>query len=95
MKYSQLVEVYEKINSTTKTLEKTDIIAEFLKTNGCKTYIMKVYPIAEGVMFNVDLASLKTEDAGKPTVHLTEKEDVTVRNLILHSFATMQKQLGK
>ncbi|UCD04438.1 MAG: ATP-dependent DNA ligase [Candidatus Woesearchaeota archaeon] len=32
MKYSKLVEIYDKINSTTKTLEKTDIIADFLKT---------------------------------------------------------------
>lgn len=36
MKYSQLVDVYEKINSTTKTLEKTDIIADFLKNVNSK-----------------------------------------------------------
>lgn len=31
MKYSKLTELYEKVSSTTKTLEKTDIISEFLK----------------------------------------------------------------
>ena len=31
MKYSQLVEVYEDLSSTTKRLEKTDILSDFLK----------------------------------------------------------------
>ena len=31
MEYSKLVEVYEELNSTTKRLEKTHIISEFLK----------------------------------------------------------------
>ena len=31
MDYSILVEIYEKLSSTTKRLEKTDIIAELLK----------------------------------------------------------------
>src|SRR3990167_10313119 len=31
MEYSRLVEVYEELNKTTKSLEKTHIISEFLK----------------------------------------------------------------
>ena len=31
MKYSEFVEVYERLSKTTKRLEKTDILSEFLK----------------------------------------------------------------
>ena len=31
MEYSKLVEIYEQLNKTTKRLEKTHIISEFLK----------------------------------------------------------------
>ena len=55
-----------------------DEIAEILEAKGIKTYIMEGYPIAEGVMFNVDLTSLKVEGTEKPTVRLIEKEEVTV-----------------
>ena len=34
MEYSRLVEVYEELNKTTKRLEKTHIISEFLKDVG-------------------------------------------------------------
>jgi len=55
-----------------------DEIAEILEANEIKTYIMEGYPIAEGVMFSVDLTSLKAEGTEKPTARLTEKEEVTV-----------------
>ena len=32
MKYQELVNVYEALGATTKRLEKTDILADFLKT---------------------------------------------------------------
>ena len=32
MKYQELVNVYESLGATTKRLEKTDILADFLKT---------------------------------------------------------------
>jgi DNA ligase 1 len=51
MKYQDLVRVYEKLESTTKRLEKTDIIAEFLKKTsdedlGSVIYLMlgRVFP---------------------------------------------------
>jgi len=38
MEYSKLVEVYEQLNKTTKRLEKTHIISEFLKDVGRKSF---------------------------------------------------------
>ncbi len=61
-----------------ESLPHKDEIAEILEANGIKTYIMEGYPIADGVMFNVDLASPKTEETEKPTARLAEKEEVTV-----------------
>lgn len=55
-----------------------DEIAEILEANRIRTYIMEECSIAEGIMFNVDLTSLKAEGTNKPTARLTEKEEVTV-----------------
>jgi uncharacterized protein YuzE len=60
------------------SLPRKDEIAEILEANRIKTYIMEGYPMAEGVIFNVDLASLKTEETEKLTTRLAEKEEVTV-----------------
>ncbi len=50
MKYSKLVELYEKLDSTTKILEMTDILADFLKSVNADE-LEKIVLLAQGVIF--------------------------------------------
>lgn len=50
MKYSKLVELYEKLNSTTKMLEMTAILADFLKNAG-EENIERVVLLTQGIVF--------------------------------------------
>ena len=50
MKYQELVDVYSALEATTKRLEKTEIIAEYLKKLDCDT-IEKVGLLILGVVF--------------------------------------------
>ena len=48
MKYSELVKIYEKLEATTKKLEKRDILADFYKDCGKDLY--KVVLLSMGVV---------------------------------------------
>ena len=59
------------------SLPHIDEIAEMLEINGIKAYTTQGYSVTEQV-FDVILASPKTEGIEKPTWRRTEKEEVTV-----------------
>jgi len=54
MKYSELCEVYEKLSATTKRLEKTDILAEFLKKLKSKGQSKHIYLLRGKVLPDYD-----------------------------------------
>ena len=57
MKYQELVDVYEALESTTKRLEKTEIISNFLKELDLQT-TEKVGLLILEVVFSVDRKSV-------------------------------------
>ncbi len=50
MEYSKLVEIYEKLSATTKKLEKTEIVAEFIKNLNSED-LQIVIPLLQGKIF--------------------------------------------
>ncbi|HID17561.1 TPA: DNA ligase, partial [Candidatus Bathyarchaeota archaeon] len=87
MRYLKLVEVYERIEATTKRLEMTDLLVEFLK-QAPKESIDKVVYLTQGKLYpdfvGVELGLAEklairaiSEVAGKPEAEVERKYDET------------------